>query len=87
MAPTSPICASCARDIWLTECLAVTCPISWPSTDASCASEFMYTRMPRVTKSGPPGRANAFTTGSSITVNDHGRLGRSDAFAIGMPIR
>jgi hypothetical protein len=42
--------------------------------------------MPRVMKIEPPGRANAFTVESSSTVNDQGRLGRSEAFAIRMPM-
>ena len=34
----------------------------------------------------PPGSAKALTDASFTTWNSHGRLGRSDAFAIFMPI-
>ena len=44
-----PSCASWARLIWVAEWRAVTWPISWPRTAASSASEFMLTRIPRVT--------------------------------------
>ena len=61
-------------------------PISWPRTLASSASEFMCVRIPRVTKTGPPGSAKAFTVGSSRTVNVQGRSGRSDFAAMRFPI-
>src|SRR5687768_15291037 len=45
----------------------------------------MCERMPRVMKIGPPGSANAFTCGSSMTVKLQGRFGRSEARANCMP--
>ena len=82
-----PRLASCAWLIWLTEWRAVMCPISWPRTETSSASLFMCVRMPRVMKTGPPGRAKALTAASSMTLNCQGIDGRSDFEAICIPRR
>ncbi len=69
----------------VTWCLAVTWPISWPSTAASSASESIRAIIPRVRKMNPPGAAKALGVGSSTTPKVHGSCGRSDSAASRVP--
>src|SRR5437870_1340313 len=49
MMPTArPTCASCCLLSWLAECRAVTWPIWWATTPASCASALRGGQMTRV---------------------------------------